>query len=65
MHSTNGVQVRKVPAGLSGSGTQSYCARCDEPHDPTLHFDRSQFDRAGFAPGSDEVTLTTAEGLQW
>lgn len=52
MHSGNAI-VQRVEPGRSGAGTLDYCERCNEPHDPTMHFDRFQFDRAGLYPSMD------------
>ena len=35
--------------GMSTS-TLVWCTRCNEPHDPDLHFDRWQFDDCGHKP---------------
>lgn len=32
-----------------------WCPRCNEPHDPELHFDRCQFDSAGYRPADTRL----------
>lgn len=44
------VQPQRIEPGVSSTGLRAFCERCNEPHDPALHFDRFQFDRAGLYP---------------
>ena len=66
MHSANAAPVVTVVApGLTGSGRQLWCERCGQPHDPTAHFDRFQFDDAGFYPTLDVAQMRSHANFGW